>query len=236
MDDETSFNPAVRAQMLATEHWSLLATRSQTWSEVMGRITAQFTFASAVLVVLALAVQEMGYGSDFRWLALGLGSAVLATGTLTALRVNNASQEDFFLVRGMNRLRRAYVDLDPGVADYLVAGTTDDLDGVGLTYTMGPVRKVGQVLASATFFIVIVNTIVAGGLVGLLVGPWGTSEAVGTGLLAALAYFGAFALGGMRQFRVNLDPRFTRFPTVPDEAYEAYEPYDVPDERYEPGP
>ncbi len=77
MDDETSFNPAVRAQMLATEHWSLLATRSQTWSEVMGRITAQFTFASAVLVVLALAVQEMGYGSDFRWLALGLGSAVL---------------------------------------------------------------------------------------------------------------------------------------------------------------
>ena len=29
---------AVRAQILATEHWSLLATRSMTWSEVMSRI------------------------------------------------------------------------------------------------------------------------------------------------------------------------------------------------------
>jgi hypothetical protein len=38
---------AVRAQLLATEHWSLLATRSQTWNEVVGRISAQFTFASA---------------------------------------------------------------------------------------------------------------------------------------------------------------------------------------------
>ena len=97
---------------------------------------------------------------------------------------------------------------------------------------MGPLRKAGQVLASATFFIVTVNTIVAGGLVGLLVGPWGTSEAVGTGVLAALAYFGAFVLAGMRQFRVNLDPRFTRFPTVPDERSEPYDPAqpDVPAE------
>ena len=29
--------PAVRAQLLATEHWSLLATRSQTWNEVLAR-------------------------------------------------------------------------------------------------------------------------------------------------------------------------------------------------------
>jgi hypothetical protein len=29
----------VRAQLLATEHWSLLATRGTTWSEVMSRIT-----------------------------------------------------------------------------------------------------------------------------------------------------------------------------------------------------
>ena len=50
--------PSVRAQLLATEHWSLLATRSQTWSEVMSRIMAQFTFTSAVLVVLALVVQR----------------------------------------------------------------------------------------------------------------------------------------------------------------------------------
>ena len=45
--------PAVRAQILATEHWSLLGTRSTMWSEVMSRITIHLTVVSASLVVLA---------------------------------------------------------------------------------------------------------------------------------------------------------------------------------------
>jgi hypothetical protein len=49
--------PAVRAQILATEHWSLLATRSQTWAEVMSRISIHLTVTSASLVVLALVTQ-----------------------------------------------------------------------------------------------------------------------------------------------------------------------------------
>jgi hypothetical protein len=219
--------PAVRAQLLATEHWSLLATRSQTWSEVMGRITAQLTFASAVLVVLALAVQEMGYGDDFRWLAAGLGSAVLLTGTLTAIRVGNASQEDYLIVLGMNRLRRAYVDLDPGLAPYLVTGTGDDPDSVGRTYTLGPQRDVSQLLASAWVFVMAVNALVVGGLVGLLAGPWGTSEAIGTAVLLALAYLGAFVFTGSRQVRANMDPSFTRFPARRDPGTHAA---DRPDE------
>jgi hypothetical protein len=42
--------PSVRAQILATEHWSLLATRSMTWSEVMSRIVIHLTVLSAALV------------------------------------------------------------------------------------------------------------------------------------------------------------------------------------------
>jgi hypothetical protein len=38
---------AVRAQILATEHWSLLGTRGTTWTEVMGRISIHLTVASA---------------------------------------------------------------------------------------------------------------------------------------------------------------------------------------------
>src|ERR1700752_3543380 len=120
--------------MLATEHWSLLATRSQTWSEVMSRIMAQFTFTSAVLVVLALVVQREGLDGAFRPLALGLGAGVLLTGTLTCMRVHYASHEDAQLVRGMNRLRRAYVDIGPGVAAYLVTGYSDDTAGMTQTY------------------------------------------------------------------------------------------------------
>ena len=159
--------PSVRAQLLATEHWSLLATRSQTWSEVMSRITAQFTFTSAVLVVLALVVQYQGTDGDFRPLALGLGAAVLLTGTMTAMRVHYASHEDFQLVRGMNRLRHAYVEMDPTIARYLVSGHTDDGPGLTQTYTMGPERDATQAIASASVFIVVVNALVAGGWVGM---------------------------------------------------------------------
>ncbi len=41
MSDPSPVPASVRAQLLATEHWSLLATRSQTWSEVMSRIMAR---------------------------------------------------------------------------------------------------------------------------------------------------------------------------------------------------
>jgi hypothetical protein len=211
-------SPTLRAQMLATEHWSLLATRSQTWSEVMSRIMGQFTFTSAVLVVLALAVQQGGYDASFRPLALGLGAAVLLTGSMTGLRVLNASHEDAGLVRGMNRLRRAYVDLDPGIAHYLVTGTADDEAGLTRTYTVGPQPRVGQVLASAAMFITVVNALAAGGWVGILVSPWGSSAAVALGVLSGVAYLGGYVYAGYRGYhRMESHPDTVRFPTPADE-------------------
>ena len=38
---------SMRGQILATEHWSRLATRSQTWSEIMNRIVIHLTVLSA---------------------------------------------------------------------------------------------------------------------------------------------------------------------------------------------
>jgi hypothetical protein len=207
--------PAVRAQLLATEHWSLLATRSQTWSEVMSRIMGQFTFTSASLVVLALVVQQDGVDGDaFRPLALGLGAAVALTGSLTTLRVLNASMEDAMLVRGMNRLRHAYVELDPGIAPYLVAGTHDDRAGLGQTYTMGPQRDRAQVLASAGVFSLFTTTLVVGCWVGLLAVPLGTPSAVMLGVLAAAVFGGGFLAGAARGVqRTEADPGTVRFPT-----------------------
>jgi hypothetical protein len=211
MADQTPVPPSVRAQLLATEHWSLLATRSQTWSEVMSRIMAQFTFTSAVLVVLALVVQNDG---PFRPLALGLGGTVLLTGTLTAMRVHYASHEDAQLVRGMNRLRRAYLDIDPGIGPYLVTGYSDDATGLNQTYTMGPSRALTQLLASASLFITGVTALVAGGWVGILVSPAGTSVGVVVGVLAGLLYVAAFIIAGYRLYiRYETTAELVRFPT-----------------------
>jgi hypothetical protein len=212
MSDPSPVPPAVRAQLLATEHWSLLATRSQTWSEVMSRIMAQFTFTSAVLVVLALVVQNDG---PFRALALGLGAAMLLTGTLTSMRVHYASHEDAQLVRGMNRLRHGYVDIDPGIQPYLVAGHTDDVAGILQTYTMGPQRSVNQLLASASFFITTITALVAGGWVGILVSPAGLGVAVTLGIVAGLGYIAGFMYAGYRLYSVyESTPGQVRFPST----------------------
>src|SRR3712207_6414789 len=132
---------SVRAQILATEHWSLLATRSMTWSEVMSRIVIHLTVLSASLVVLALVAQATGFGAAFRVLAIGLAAGALILGTLTGLRVNNASVDDAALLIGMNRLRSAYVALDPEVEQYFVTSRYDDAAGVMASYLMGSHRS-----------------------------------------------------------------------------------------------
>ena len=91
---------AVRAQILATEHWGLLAVRSQTWNEVMGRITAQLMFTSATLLFLALAGSAVGYSQTFRLLAIALGLTLLIAGTLTAFRVPTPARRTTCSSRG----------------------------------------------------------------------------------------------------------------------------------------
>jgi hypothetical protein len=204
--------PAVRAQLLATEHWSLLATRSQTWSEIMSRISIHLTVTSASLVVLALVTQADGFGTAFHVLSIGLTSAVLALGTLTGARVYNASHDDAMLVIGMNRLRAAYVAIDPTIAEYLVTSWHDDLDGVMQTYAMGRPRSMtSQVLASTSVFMQLVNTLVAGALGALVADAAGGAPAVlaVVGTLTGLAHLGVAATVAGRSFRrPSVLPRF----------------------------
>ena len=212
--DSNSLTPAspVRAQLLATEHWSLLAARGLTWSEVMSRIAVHLTVSSAALVVLALVTQATGFGSAFHVLSIGLTSAILVLGTLTGVRVHNASREDAAIIMGMNRLRAAYVMLDPGIAEYLVTSQYDDQAGLMKTYTMGMRRSAAShVLGSTSMFINIVNAIVAGTL-GALIAHAAASDPMITslaGLAAGVGYLAMIFEVARRSFALMpLEPRF----------------------------
>ena len=212
--DEPPVPPAVRAQILATEHWSLLATRSMTWAEVMSRITIHLTVTSASLVVLALVAQASGFGREFRIMAIGLAAATLVLGTLTTARVHNASSDDAVLLIGMNRLRAAYVALDPGIEPYLVAATTDDMEGLWRSYTMGQRRSTfSHVVASTSMFLVAVNAIVAGTLGALVAsaaggGPIPVSS---VGAASGIGYLLLMLEWGRRSFAATPVP--VRFPS-----------------------
>jgi hypothetical protein len=202
---------AVRATLLATEHWSLLATRGTVWSEVMSRISIHLTVASASLVVIALVTQASGFGSAFKVLSIGLSSAVLVLGTLTAVRVHNASVDDEALVVGMNRLRAAYVAMDPTLTDHLITSWHDDRAGVMKTYTMGTRPMLSHNLASTTMFVNIVNTMVAGTLGSLITDAAGAGPVVIAivGTVSGLSYLAATIEVARRTFaRPSLDARF----------------------------
>jgi hypothetical protein len=209
---------AVRAQLLATEHWSLLATRSTTWSEVMSRITIHLTVSSASLVLLALVAQASGFGTAFTVLSIGLTAAILVLGTLTSVRVMNASQDDANLIFGMNRLRAAYVEIDPSIERYLVTGTTDDMAGLMATYLHGTPRPlVSHIVGSTSFFMHVVNSIVAGSLGAVIANAAGASPSLiaVVGTAAGLGHMAIAVYVAQRTFATPKLP--ARFPSAPEE-------------------
>ncbi len=212
--DTDAVPTSVRVQILATEHWGLLAARGTLWSEVMSRITIHLTVASASLVVLALVAQSSGFGTAYHVLSIGLASAVLVLGLLTATRVHNASVDDALLLLGMNRLRAAYLAIDPTLEQYLVTSWHDDRAGVLASYTMGVRRSMpSHVLGSTSIFMNVVNTIVAGTLGALIAGAagWGPVFEVVLGVAFGLAHLAASVLIAARSFSV--EPLPPRFPT-----------------------
>ncbi|HEU0182190.1 MAG TPA: hypothetical protein VFR16_08355, partial [Agromyces mariniharenae] len=164
----TDAQRSLRAQMLATEHWSLLASRSTTQSEVLTRIAIFLTLVSAGLVTLGVLGNATGFSGWFGAAALGILFLLVLLGLITQLRVFNTAQEDLAYVLAMNRLRAAYVDLDPGIAPYLMMGTTDDLPGSQRTYYPFAARDRSQVFASSMVLILVVHAALGGLFVGAL--------------------------------------------------------------------
>jgi hypothetical protein len=176
-------SPSVRAQLLATEHWSLLASRSTTQNELLVRIAIFLTLVSASIVSLALVGQATDFDGRFDVFAIVLFSILLLVGTLTLLRVSNGGEEDLAYVIGMNRLRAAYAEMDAGIDRYFITSKHDDERGISQTYAYFPHRSsLVQPLASSMMFILVVDAVVAGVLAGLI-----ANAADGSGVVIALA-------------------------------------------------
>jgi hypothetical protein len=138
---EYSFGPN-GAAILATEHWSLLATRSLIWNEAMSRATVFLTVLSAAIIALALLADATGFGPQTTTLALVLLPVVLLLGIATYVRQVQINNEEFQLVLAMNRLRRAYLTIAPGLEPYFTTGHHDDEPGLVATYMLAhPSRR-----------------------------------------------------------------------------------------------
>jgi hypothetical protein len=203
--DATAAARALRVQMLATEHWSLLATRSLSWNESFARAGMFLTLLSGATVALALVAQATSFGQDFVLFALLTLPVVLFVGLATYVRLLEINNEDYVWVRGMNRLRGAYLEIDPGLEPYFVSGTTEDADGIFRTFGSLPGGPAGNLdtglfhgFVTTPTTIAFVDAMLAAVLAAILSMQLNMAMAPAAGIgivaflviVAALAYFG----------------------------------------------
>jgi hypothetical protein len=212
------------AAILATEHWSLLASRSLIWNEAMSRATVFLSVLSAAIIALALLADATGFGPQTTTLALVLLPVVLFLGIAAHSRLVDINREEVELVLAMNRLRRAYLTIAPALEPYFTTGHHDDERGLAASYLRagGGGPRLGrwlQILVNTPTIVATVDAALAAAIVVLVAraAEAATTVAVAAGALAFLVEWAALFLLQRRA----LDPlrRTTpRFPTPPDEA------------------
>jgi hypothetical protein len=193
---------SVRAQILSTEHWSLLATRSLLWSESFSRASWFVTVVSATVVALALVAESTDFGSGFRLFALVLIPLLVLIGAGTVARLVELNKEDVELVAGMNRLRRGYLDIAPEIAPYFITGHDEDIAGIMQTYGTRHSRiPAGQYVSSIALLVSVIVAVLIGALAGLTSNFLGVETGVAAfiGAAAAVAALAALVMMVVRQ-------------------------------------
>jgi hypothetical protein len=158
----------IRLQILSTEHWSLLASRSLAWNESFSRAGMYLSTLSGALVALGLIGGVDGFHDAFFVVALVVLPVVLFVGVGTWFRMAATNYHDAITVTGMNRIRGAYLEIAPDLAPYFVMGVHDDRDGIGVTMAVPPgTPTVVHLIAGTPTLVIVLNGIVSGAILAL---------------------------------------------------------------------
>jgi hypothetical protein len=212
-------------QILATEHWSLLATRALTYQESLGRVSMFLTILSGAVIALALVAQADRFGTAFIAIAIFMLTVVCLTGVFTVARLQALNRDDFRWVLAMNRIRNAYLVLHPELASHFTTSPNDDMLGALQTLGIDPTGadRLGSMfhgLQTLPGMLSMIVASVAGAVGGLVAVGFGAEPAVV--LLSGIATFVFAALvmvlwlgGSVKRLSPGLEARFPTPPKPP---------------------
>jgi hypothetical protein len=209
-------SPAMRLQILSTEHWSLLASRSLAWNESFSRAGMFLTALTGAIVALALVAQASAFGDAFMLFALVILPVVLLIGVATWIRLGASNYHEAQCVIGMNRIRAAYLQFAPDLERYFVMSAHDDLPGLAITMGVLPGRGtlfwLLQILSGTGTVVMILNAVLTGIIVALvalrLQGAPATLGAGALGFVVALVLQGLYTRRAIRKVQAGLRPLF----------------------------
>ena len=211
---------ALRLQILSTEHWSLLSSRSLAWNESFARAGMYLSTLSGGMVALALVAGVEKFGDAFFMFAIVILPVILFVGVATFARLGGSNYHDAITVTGMNRIRAAYLELAPELAPYFVMGVHDDPPGIGITMAVPPrTPPLVHLIAATSFLVAVLNSVVAGVIAGIVaarvVGGEGPALAVAVaGFVVVLIAHVMYARGAVARGQGETRPMFPT-PTVP---------------------
>jgi hypothetical protein len=218
----TSLDDPRVLQILSTEHWSLLTSRSLAYNEAFIRGGMFLTFLSTSFVALALLAQAMSFGDEFLTIAAIILAFDFVIGLATFGRIAGANEDDLRALHGMARIRHGYTQIAPIVTPYFTTATHDDIPAVVSGYGNMPSTAAGTVLYGLTTsggMIGLIVSMVGGVLAGVLALLVGASPgwAVWIGIAGGVLVMGTLgALAAMRIPRTQAGLA-VRFPS-PDDA------------------
>jgi hypothetical protein len=225
MTAPTSLDDPRVVQILATEHWSLLASRTLSWTESFSRASMLLGTLSATVVAFALVAQVDGLGPAFVTFALVVLPFVELVGLATFARLGEANREDLLAIQGMNRIRHAYQEIAPGLAPYFVTGRHDDLPAVLSVY--GPDTAAPSSIRRAFHHAFVMTQGMVGTINAMIAGIFGfmlarsvdapaAVVAASTGACAAIAVIGQtiLAVSTYRQVHREMSVRFPSGDTI----------------------
>ena len=209
-----------KLQILATEHWSLLATRALTYQESLGRVNMFLGVLSGAVIALALVAQADRFSTTFIAVAIFMLTIVFFVGVATVRRLNMLNADDYKWVVGMNRLRHAYLELHPELEPHFITSQYDDLQGALKTLALDPVSapSLGTVFHSFVTLpgmIAVIVASVGGAIAGLAAIGFGAPTYLVL-LIGAAAFATTLFLmfqAGRRSFRGFGPSAEARFPT-----------------------
>jgi hypothetical protein len=204
-------------QIIASEQWALISTRSLIWNESFSRANMFLAALSGAIVALALLAQATSFGRQFLWLSLVILSVVLFLGVATFSRLVAANREDVLWVRGLNRLRHATLERAPQLSPYFVSAAHDDDAGVLASMGAPPtIRALSHhVLMTTPAVVGVIDAVLCASVVATLglLADLATEISAGLGITTFVVVAALLAVYQLRTFPRGERVRSVRFPT-----------------------
>lgn len=208
-------------QILMTEHWSLLASRSLVYTESMSRTAIFVASLTGSVVSLALVGQATDFGDGFVAFALVLLPVVFFLGAGTVVRLGQVNWEDAVWVQGMNRIRHAYLDLAPELEPYFVTSKhDDDLGVIQSSIALREWPPWTQTFVAVPGVVAVIDSVVLGAIAAIAaIGlDLGTAAVIAFGVGFFLVAITGFVTYGRRQIAHGKHLLTPLFPTPSQDA------------------